>query len=70
MGEYFGFLALFNKASGALGPAVFGWSATHYGYSVSIYILIGFFVAGLICLAFAPDSKQTSQSSEDDCVNP
>lgn len=57
MGEYFGFLALFNKASGALGPALFGWAATNYGYAIAIYILIGFFIAGLICLAFAPDKR-------------
>ncbi|MBZ0255399.1 MFS transporter, partial [bacterium] len=57
MGEYFGFLALFNKASGALGPLVFGWATTQYGYNVAICILIGFFVGGLICLAFAPDKR-------------
>lgn len=57
MGEYFGFLALFNKASGALGPLVFGWATTQYGYNVAICILIGFFAGGLFCLFFAPDKR-------------
>lgn len=57
MGEYFGFLALFNKASGAMGPAVFGWASTNYGYPTGIVILIAFFVMGMACLSYVPDKK-------------
>lgn len=50
MGEYFGFLALVNKASGAVGPLVFGPLAA-YDYRLGLISLVGFFVVGLVCLA-------------------
>lgn len=55
MGEYFGFLALVNKASVALGPPVFGAVAAGTGYAPAIGILVGFLVAALVLLRFVPE---------------
>lgn len=55
MGEYFGFLALVNKASVALGPPVFGAVASGIGYAPAIGILVGFLVVALVLLRFVPD---------------
>lgn len=53
MGEYFGFLALVNKASGALGPLVFGPIAAREvvgpvsGYTAGLITLAIFFLVGM-----------------------
>lgn len=50
MGEYFGFLALVNKASGSVGPLVFGFMTHRYGYTAGLTSLIAFFCVGMVCL--------------------
>jgi UMF1 family MFS transporter len=55
MGEYFGFLAMVNKASVALGPPVFGAVASGIGYAPAIGILVGFLILALVLLRFVPD---------------
>ena len=50
LGEYFGFLELSDKFSGVLGPVVFGFLATFYGYGWALLSLLGFFGAGLYFL--------------------
>lgn len=54
MGEYFGFLALVNKASGAVGPLLFGTVTARYGYVAGLWVLIAFFIVGLLLLFFVP----------------
>lgn len=54
MGEYFGFLALVSKASGAVGPAVFGIIADRMGYDWGLWALVAFFGTGLVFLFFVP----------------
>ncbi len=50
MAEHFGFLAVMNKASGAVGPVVFGYLAEKIGYDVAVSVLLVFFAAGMFCL--------------------
>ncbi len=60
MGEYFGFMALTNKASGFMGPAVFGWIVVTTNYKIGLGVLIAFFVIGLVFLAWIPDEEKTT----------
>lgn len=63
MGQYFGFLALVNKASGALGPLVFGPVAAWYGYGVGLWLLMGFFIGGMILLRLVPRDTLSAPAS-------
>ncbi len=58
MGEYFGFMALTNKASGFMGPAVFGWIVATTNYKIGLGVLIAFFVIGLVFLTWVPDEEK------------
>lgn len=57
MGEYFGFLALINKASGAVGPLVFGQLVAMFSYNAGLWALLVFFIVGIGCLWFVPDQR-------------
>ena len=54
-GQFFGFLNLTEKFSGVVGPIVFGFVAHHHGYTGALWILVVFFVAGMLLLRPVPD---------------
>jgi UMF1 family MFS transporter len=49
-GEFFGYWGFFGKLAGVIGPFVFGWLVTHYGYRSAITFNAGFFLVGLLVL--------------------
>ena len=55
LGEYFGFMELTSKFSGVIGPALFGFLATYFQYSLAISSLFLFFLAGLWTLRSVPE---------------
>jgi UMF1 family MFS transporter len=48
--EWFGFEGLTEKFSGVLGPVIFGYLATAYGYTPALISMIVFFLIGLILI--------------------
>jgi len=54
IGEYFGFLALMNKASTAIGPIIFGALVSGVSYAAGIVLLLAFVVAGMYLLTKIP----------------
>ncbi len=51
MGEYFGFLALVDKAGIIIGPPVFGLITARWGYPAGIVALMVFMGVGMACLS-------------------
>lgn len=49
-GEFFGYWGFLGKLGGVIGPLVFGWLATAFGYRMTIIVNGGFFLAGLFIL--------------------
>jgi MFS transporter, UMF1 family len=49
-GEFFGYWGFFGKLAGVIGPFVFGWMATGFGYRPAIVLNGAFFLAGLLVL--------------------
>jgi UMF1 family MFS transporter len=49
-GEFFGYWGFFGKLAGVIGPFVFGWMATGFGYRPAILLNGLFFLAGLLVL--------------------
>ncbi len=49
-GEFFGYWGFFGKLAGVIGPLVFGWLVTGFGYRAAIGVNAGFFLVGLLIL--------------------
>jgi UMF1 family MFS transporter len=49
-GEFFGYWGFFGKLAGVIGPLVFGWLVTGFGYRLAIGVNAGFFLVGLLIL--------------------
>lgn len=50
-GEFFGYWGFFGKFAGVLGPFIFGWMATGFGFQAAVVVTGLFFAAGLVVVA-------------------
>lgn len=58
--EFFGFEGLTEKFSGLLGPVIFGFLATSYGYPPALLSMLVFFVVGLVLLLWTKKSLRST----------
>jgi len=50
--ELFGYLGLTEKFSGVIGPFLFGYTATSFGFKPALLIVVGLFLLGAFVLSF------------------
>lgn len=60
-GEFFGYWGFFGKLAGVIGPFIFGWMATGFGYRPAIMLNGFFFLAGLVVLLRVPLTRPGGQ---------
>ncbi len=56
-GEFFGFRGLVGKASGIIGPVLFGFIVTKWNYSYGLILLLLFFIAAFLILQKVPNVR-------------
>tara|TARA_Y100000310_G_scaffold38326_1_gene35927 strand:+ start:1491 stop:2720 length:1230 start_codon:yes stop_codon:yes gene_type:complete len=56
-GEFFGFRGLVGKASGIIGPVLFGFIVTKWNYTYGLTLLLLFFIVAFLILQKVPNIK-------------
>ncbi len=64
-GEFFGLWGMVYKLAGVVGPVCFGLVSGKIGRAASLYVLCGFFLAGLALLPFVND-REGMRAAHDD----
>jgi UMF1 family MFS transporter len=65
-GEFFGLWGTAYKLSGVVGLLVFAWASKHLGQAASLFVLSGFFAAGLALLPLVDEREGVRNATGSD----